>query len=494
MLTEAQRNNRKILTNMTMIVLFFGFIVKQEVSIPAPILLLIAAAAGITLFMQSMKNPEVVTYVLVAYLPFSRILVGDFGGLGAAVNLTNILMIYIIWAWMSGRNADNEPKWLGSNLNALIIIFMLLGFVSVFRGTASYAGGSLFTVITSYKRWITPFFMFFLVLNTVKKRQHVHNVFTIIMIVGTVVGLMAAHDYMVRGHMRMEKMRIGGICEQPNQLAAFFNYYMFLPFAFFLINVKKSKYWLCLLPFLIQFRGIMVTFSRGGYLAFALGLAAIVWFRSKLLFLVLVALAIFSYFNPILLPGGVKYRMGQTFTANQSSIATMEDAEESLESSAGTRVKIWKAAVNMIADNPFFGVGYGMFQQRIQYYWDGGPKDAHNTYIIVAAEMGFVALFIFLLIIAIMLWNAYHLYHQSTNNYSKAVGLGMLGGIFALMMSNMFGSRLISQEVASYLWIIAALVIRLRINDKMGWDEEDENGEPAAPAPRQTLDACWREP
>lgn len=493
MLTEAQRVNRKILWTITGLILFFGFIVKQQVSLPPILLYGFAAVCGCILLLQSSKNPEVVTYFLVAYLPFSRVLVGDFGGLMASVNLTNILMIFIIWAWINGPTFHGESKWLGSNLNLLIILFLVLGFIAVFRGTTSYFGGSFITVITSYKRWITPFFMFFLVLNTVKKRQHVHNVFTIIMIAGTVVGLMAAHDYMAKGHMRLEKMRIGGICEQPNQLAAFFNYYMFLPFAFFLLNMKKAKNWLFLLPFLIQFRGIMVTFSRGGYLAFALGLAAIVWFRSKLLFLVLVALAVFSYFNPILLPGGVKYRMGQTFTA-QEEISTFEEAEENLESSAGNRVKIWKGAVQMIKENPFFGVGYGLFQRHIVYYWDGGPKDAHNTYLIVAAEMGIFALLIFMLLIAVMMWNAYRLYRTANNNYSKAVGLGVLGGLFALLMSNMFGSRLISQEVASYLWIIAALVLRLRINDKNGWDQEEEGNEPVEPQRRQTLDACWREP
>lgn len=214
----------------------------------------------------------------------------------------------------------------------------------------------------------------------------------------------------------------------------------------------------------------MVTFSRGGYIAFAFGLYALMWFRSKALFIVLLGAMVFSIFNPILLPPGIRYRMSHTFTKPVSyteAISAPEYAEESLDGSTRGRVEIWKGALRMIKEQPFFGVGYGLFFPLIRHYWVGGFSiDAHNTYLIIAAEMGIPALVIFLIIILMVIGNTYQLYQTTKDPFAKALALGFLGGLFGLLMSNMFGSRLDSQEVSSYFWILSALVMRLHILDQ----------------------------
>jgi O-antigen ligase len=70
-------------------------------------------------------------------------------------------------------------------------------------------------------------------------------------------------------------------------------------------------------------------------------------------------------------------------------MATMfSDAEDRDESAAG-RIEIWKASWEMIKDNPL-GVGLGQFYLNIGNY--GGPlvrkRDAHNTYVLCAGELG----------------------------------------------------------------------------------------------------------
>ena len=58
----------------------------------------------------------------------------------------------------------------------------------------------------------------------------------------------------------------------------------------------------------------------------------------------------------------------------------------------------------MIKDAPFFGFGYGLFPYIVgQYAPNQGidNMDAHNTYLILAAEMGLPALILFLVILLI---------------------------------------------------------------------------------------------
>ncbi len=496
---------------MSAMALAFSFIITKEIMIPSWIITICIIIGGITLFTMGINQPQIITYVLVAYLPFSKVLAGDFGGAAMALNLTNLLMLFIFLVWMTGKFAEGEPLFLDSPLNFPIGLFTLLGCLSIVRGS-SFDSHYLWAAIIEFKRWITPILMFYLVLNTVKDRVTIRNIVVIMIVVSTIVGLMAMYDYMEVGDASLESSRIGGIAGHSNTLAAFFNYYMFLPFGFFLMNMSKKKFWWLLLPFLIQFRGIMVTFSRGGYIAFAFGFFAIIFIRNKILFALLIAATLFSLFNPILLPAGIRMRMSQTFTKPVSyteAVSAEEQMEDSLDGSSRSRLEIWKGALKMIGEQPFFGVGYGLFFPLIKFYWSGGYSiDAHNTYLIIAAEMGLPALFTFLWIVFICIWLTFRLYKDTVDPYSQAVALGFLGGLFGLLMSNMFGSRLDSQEVSSYFWILAALIMRLRI-----LDERDGLAIPnrpkkldapqvkrLAPAllakPRKStkLDSCWNEP
>lgn len=458
--------NKTAIFLMAVLILAFSYIIIKDVVLPSWVLATAVLIGGGSLLAVSFNRPEVVTYLLVAYLPFSKVLVGDFGGLATAFNFTNLLMAFIFLVWMTGRFSEGEPVWLRTSLNFPIVLFTLMGCLSVFRGNY-YGSDYAWFAIVAFKRWITPILMFFLVLNTVKDRPTIKNIVTIMIIATTVVGLMAIYDYIEVGDSSLEKARIGGISEHSNSLAAFFNYYIFLPLGFFLMNINRFRYWGLLIPFLIQFRGIMVTFSRGGYMAFAVGLYAITFFRSKILLLVLFVATWFAILNPTLLPAGIRYRMGQTFEGSTNEQRIIEEAEGSLDASARSRVEVWRGAIKMIQDHPFFGIGYDLFFYTIPAYWSGGFNiDAHNTYLIIAAEMGVPALLVFLWIVFTVLWHTYQLYRTTQDPFAKALALGFLGGLFGLLMSNMFGSRLDSQEVSSYFWILAALVMRLRILDE----------------------------
>jgi len=476
----------------------FSLIVTKEVQVPKAALYGVMLISGLVVFVKGMKNPEIFTYVLVAYLPYSKVLVGDFGGLAQALNITNLLMGAIILSWVSGRYAEDEPKWLKTPMNAPIIAFILVGMLGISRG-GYYGEGYLAYAITEFKRWITPLAMYFLVLNTVKKKNMIQIIIVIMMITTTLVGLMAMYEYTtISDTSDLDKSRVEGIAGHSNTLAAFFCYYMFLPVGFLYMNMNKWRAWLLVIPVLIQFRGIMVTFSRGGYLAFVAGLLGITFIKSRRLFAGLLLFAGLACLFPQVLPSGIRYRMSQTFQGNASSVSSFEEAEEGLEASSKTRIEIWKGAAEMIKDNPLFGVGYGLFKQNISKYWSGGTEiDAHNTYIIITAELGIPALIIFFWMIAVAFFTTWALYIHTKDPFSKAVALGFLGGIGGLMISNMFGSRLNHQEVASYFFILAALVMRLRIIEaKEERMPKNLEGEPLGvnkPDRSGKLDACWFE-
>ncbi|RJP28762.1 MAG: O-antigen ligase family protein [Candidatus Omnitrophota bacterium] len=453
------------------VVIFFGIIVQADFEIPRAILYPFFILAFFLLLSKGFKKPEICIYALVTYVPFSKILVGDFGGMMTALNFTNILTIIMIVTWIFGNVSQNKKVYTRTSLDIPLLIFIFFGCFSLIKGTFYFGADYAFSFITPLKRWLTPLFFFFIVFNIVKDKKTIKNIILLMMVVLTVVALMAIKDYIdVGSTASLEKSRIGSIAQQPNILAAFFVYYMFLFAGFMLIYWNNVKFWLLSFPFLLCFRGMQVTFSRGGYLAFAAAALTITFFKNKILFFIIAFLLILTVLNPAFLPSGIKYRISSTFTKDQIYSPTLE---ETIDKSSATRIAIWKGGLEMIKEHKWSGVGYGVFPHLIPYYApEVGKVDAHNTYILIAAEMGIFALLVFLFILGIIFKNTYKLYRLTRDKFFKAISLGFLGSLGGVLVANIFGGRLDSQEVSSYFWILAALIFRALYIEKHDYNSK----------------------
>lgn len=385
----------------------------------------------------------------IASLPFTR----RYGAVPFYVLLVTTL---ILWFW-KGDGKRVWSKGFSTPLTTPILIFTGIGFVSILSGHL-YGGDYLLRAFDQFfKNWLTPFFLFYLVYNVARERKAIRILALTIVFVITVIAARVSVEYF------FDRDRMGGVMDDPNVLAAFLNAYLFLPLGFFLTQTRKRLSWLFFLSFLVDFRGLMVTLSRGGYLAFATGLHAMIFFRNKFVFLALIIGTAVVLMNPILLPAGVRYRIGETLERPLAGTATVDSVKDSLDPNSRYRIEIWKGAVAMIRQNPLLGVGYNLFESKIQHYWpELEAMDTHNTYLLIASEMGIPALFIFLLMVFLVMGKALSLYRITQDSLSKALSLGFLAGIFALLISHFFTNELDAPEVSGYFWVLAAMIYRLR--------------------------------
>lgn len=443
-----------------------GFIVSKDVSIPSWVTIGIGVMATFVLFVVGFQKPEIPFYVLVSYLPFNKVLSGTFGGFMTALNLTNILIILCVTCWLFNALIQKKAFFVYTHLNWLILAFCLLGVASVVQYSFYYGSGYFMEFMISLKRWLTPVLLYYVSLNIIRNKEILKNTIVIVLIVLTVVGLMTIKEAIDLGDAgSLDSSRVNGIAGQPNMMGAFFVYYMFLFLGFFFVYWHRLLGWSFLIPFLICFRGIQVTFSRGAYVAFAFGLLAITFFKNKFIFFLLCLGIVFVLTNPEVLPGGLQYAV--TRTLKGPGVYENPDIASRVDTSSATRIEIWRGALEMIKDNPLTGVGYGVFPFVIPQYVPGvGEMDAHNTYIIIAAEMGIPTLFVFLLIIFLIFKHSLWIYKRCQDPFMKAVGLGMVAGVAGMVVANFFGSRLESEEVSAYFWILAGLIVKAVILKK----------------------------
>jgi probable O-glycosylation ligase (exosortase A-associated) len=175
----------------------------------------------------------------------------------------------------------------------------------------------------------------------------------------------------------------GGLIGDNNDFALALS--MNLPILWYLSKETSQNYlkmgWIIL--FLFSIMTILLTYSRGGFLALVVATGLILLRRNnKLTSLIIIAVSVILFYH---------------FVPNQymQRLSTIRDYE--IESSARGRINAWKTGYQMFLDNPLTGVGLENFE-HVYFIYSPNSTDsrvAHNTYIQLLSESGFPAIFLY---------------------------------------------------------------------------------------------------
>lgn len=441
-------------------ILYMGAVHTYGLSIPRPVLLVVAAAVLGAVFLNSLRDPTVALLALAAYIPFSRVYPGNFGGEITALNLTNVLTGIAILAWLVAAKQRGTPLFPRAPLSLPVWLFVILSLIAFLRGGMDLGIFYWEGAINNLKRWLDPFLIYFLFLGLVRRKATMRNLVTIILIAvltATLMGFVERPERIERfaGTKLQDRIRIEGIASQPNQLGAFFVYYGGIFAGLALTRPWSLRHLLLLVPVGLTIRAVQYTGSRGALLGVAVAGMTFWFLRSKLVFIGLALLIAVVANNPELLPQGTQQLLGRTLAREGA------DLQESLDRSAAMRIKLWDAALLMIQDEPLLGVGHGLAPRFVGVYNpEVGHRDVHNMYLLIAAEMGIPALLVFLWILGVVIRETLRLYRRTPDRFFRGVALGFTAGLGGLLVANLFGSRIASFEIFGYFWILAAIVMR----------------------------------
>jgi probable O-glycosylation ligase (exosortase A-associated) len=211
----------------------------------------------------------------------------------------------------------------------------------------------------------------------------------------------------------------GGMLEDNNDFALAM--VMNVPLLWYL-GIAEGKQWIRRATLVAMFLTVVVvllTHSRGAFLALCMSTLWIAWRSGKLVRAMLVLGAVAALF-PFVAPDAVLERL-----------STIGDTKES---SANARLTAWATAMRMIADNPGLGVGMRNFQSRFLDYSDepakvGHTYVAHNSYLQIWAESGTPAFVCYLLLLGSVFFACRHVMRLAANRPDLA-----WAGIYARMM------------------------------------------------------------
>ena len=343
-----------------------------------------------------------------------------------------LVLAGVLFAFIS-----NQEQWYTTDT------FMVGFFLAILLSHAShlYLGGT----VSAFEKFLPIFLGYFLFVHSITTQKQL--VYFLYILTGcscfiAIEGYIQYHSgisyfgvepllqiYSAAGE-RLVQTRIKwlGPFSDPNDLALLF----VIPIPFLLARFKQSKL-ISLAAAILLILGIFYTNSRGGILSLIVAITGYYVLRYRNT----IGLSLGLCLGTILLLIGPS-RMGQISAG---------------ESSAYGRLEAWYAGFQMFKQSPLFGVGYGAFT-------DFHELTAHNSFVLVMAELGLFGLFFFTGLswlpfkeLKFALWGEGR---DSMNSENIAILSALAASLAAVMVAMFFLSR--SYMLVPYMLI--ALIVR----------------------------------
>jgi O-antigen ligase len=179
---------------------------------------------------------------------------------------------------------------------------------------------------------------------------------------------------------------------------------------------------------------LFLSFSRGAWLGAAAAIGVVIVFAPRRLWigLALGAVALIGLIGLSsvgLLPASISERLadaGTLLEIRDVRGVPINDANYALIE----RQAHWQAALNMLTEYPWTGVGFSNYQPLYEQYrllnWPMPLGHAHNIYLNVAAETGVIGLGLYLLLWISILTVTFRTIRRA-HGFDRAVAVGLMG-------------------------------------------------------------------
>ena len=372
------------------------------------------------------KMLDIAIFATIPCIAFSR----AFVEICAAV----VSILWILLAVIERKNPVKE-NWLFWPA----AVYLLTHFVSSVRSAHLFLTMREFLSIAEYV-------VFFLaVADRFRNAAKIKKAFQVFVITVLVVVVDGYFQYFFRTDFLRLKT-IGDIMGQPRVTAAFNHpnsLGAFLMVGTLIITGVLFKYVMEKRKVLVSFAAVLLfaafyvmilTYSRGAWLGFFVGILIFAIMREWRLLPVVAVLLLSGYF---ILPESVMDRFKSFVSLNDGSIAD--------------RISAWKYAVKMIAENPLFGSGLKTFS--LHY----GKGYTHNCYLQMAVETGLSGVMSFLVLVLYFLWRGARRYCRISTSADAPLLLGVLAAVAAFMVQSFVDNNYYSIPLAVGFWFVLAI-------------------------------------
>lgn len=296
--------------------------------------------------------------------------------------LAKIAVAFAAIGYLLSRAMTSRPLTVMTAPVKWALVLAMLGVLSI---PAGYWPGGSFNV---YTELFGKSLVIFLLIANVVDTQERFRIFVGSMIAwGAFASAHAVVNYLT-GRLDVTGERIAGyespLAINPNDLALTMNILIALGIGLLPVLRSQVKRTLLLGAMAVMVAGVVVSFSRSGFIT--LGVIGAVWAARRLRerggrALPSIALVVLVF--GIAVPAGYSDRL-----------STIVETDKDATGSADERWQTMMLAIGFIAERPVLGYGLGN-NSHLSYDRTGLAREAHNAYLKLGAELGVAALVVY---------------------------------------------------------------------------------------------------
>ena len=433
------------------------------------------------------SNPEAMPFVLkwaTAFLAFYTVNMLHFPTSFGVPGL-NVLNVICICVWLlhmkSGRKNDDKAP---VRIQIFLLFFILVYAFIISQITLPVRFMIDLTYLKASIFYPLYFFIFFFIVRT---EDDIRFITFVILTVAILAGYEAVREGLAFGNTTFHPHKrasgpFGNDVFTANRAGIFYCMFFGLALACVLHPLKAGHRWIrmfALMGVVILVAGVFYTFSRQSYLIVGAVATLMLLKRGPIFWVVLVVVGLsYSYW----LPSAAVDRMADTRQVD-------EDGVESVDGSTESRWVQWEAGGRMIADKPW-GVGFRRFGLLSGAYGGKDLLDAHNHYVLFAAEASPIGLIIHLVLVFSLLNLGRRLAREAkrrNNELGLTLGTGFFFSTMAMILGNIYGSPFANGEVMGIYWALGGLTARHLLNLQRSGSSAVEAPSPLqGPSPAET--------
>ena len=326
--------------------------------------------------------------------------------------------------------------------------------------------------------------MFFVVfINVIKKEKHIISALKSWLASGVAVSLISIF-YLLNNNLTFDG-RLKAFFLSPNHLAMYIAPAL-LVILFFLLNnlsfprrresidrtssslkivqnIKKIlniKYLIFLIIISIP---LYFTYSYGAFLGISVAIICLFIFRIKFMRTLQNSIFLVIIFTAFISITAVKF--DQVINSNERS-------------SFHSRLMIWNASVEIIKDNPFFGIGPGTFQDVYlsyaekfdEQYLEWAVPQPHNIFLAFYLQAGAIGFIGFILI---LFWffniNLIRKRHSKMSSASSTINIIIVSLMICVLAHGLIDTTYWKNDLALIFWLIIGMMV---VSRRMTYDED----------------------
>ena len=413
-------------------------------------------------------------FLLIAYLPF-QIALNPRPGFDLASSRVFIILLFVVYLVNVVRKNNLFPwKIFYNNIRSIGLLFFL-----TLAGLSIIGTGNIFWGLRKTIFFLSIFPIYFLTVALVNRWHQKKKIFLILTSSAGLVAFIGLLQFLAQFIFSLERVytfwainiipifsgfNLGSmILAYPSLLVNINGQTIMRAFSFFSDPHMFSFYLGLILPlgivyslliknrkilflnFSLLFFVLLLTFTRGAYLAVAISFIVLSFLIYKYLkdkktacLLLLILLIFIVPITPI------ADRFYSTFNLSEGS-------------NIG-RLEMWKQASKIGFSNFWQGIGLGNYALTVDAQFDyRNPVTAHNLYLDIFSEMGIFGLLVWLFLILGTISQLFCKLKKMKNEKEKYIFIGLIGSLIYFLIHSCFETAIYSPTVLAVLMVILGI-------------------------------------